>query len=213
MFVQLIDQFNQNVLFPWRRDKVVSELAPFLKSGDTVLDFGCGYGDVAHELAVRTETKVVGIEITTYGRKASIPRILYDGTHLPLKDNSFDGAVMVDMLHHTRDVKETLRKVARTARRFLLIKDMKYRTRLGFEILKFADLWTNGPDPSAYIPNNFLTWKQWKDIFDELDLSISYYKPLFRLIPFDPIQYLNFIVLLEKKPPSGDGRAMSPKEH
>jgi ubiquinone/menaquinone biosynthesis C-methylase UbiE len=179
---------------------VVSELAPLIRPGARVLDFGCGDGHLSLALAERSGARILGIDIYPPEHRW-IPRIVYDGGRLPIRDRSVDGAVMVDMLHHTRDVKEALRELTRVARDFLLIKDMKYRTRLGYRVLQFTDLWTNSPDPKALLRYNYLTWPEWQRIFEELGWSVLHYRPSFSLVPFDPIQRLNFIALLERREP------------
>lgn len=205
MLIELLDYINRRLLFPWRENRVVSELAPLIKPGSRVLDFGCGDGHLSLSLASRSGADIMGID-TCQPEKLLLPRITYDGKTLPIKDDSFDGVVMVDMLHHTQDVKEAIRKLTRVARDFLLIKDMKYKSRLGYRVLQFTDLWTNSPDPNALLRYNYLTWQQWQEIFEDLNLSIAYVKPSFSLIPLDPIQHLNFIVLLKKRGGSDSSR-------
>jgi len=205
MLIRVLDFFNRRFLFPWREARVVSELAPLLPAGTRVLDFGCGDGHLTRVLAERSGARIVGIDIHA-PREPRVPRIRYDGERLPIRDGAVDGAVMVDMLHHTPDVRASLRELTRVARDFLLIKDMKYRSRLGFRVLQFTDLWTNGPDPNALLRYNYLTWAQWREIFEELGWTVVHYRPSFSLIPFDPIQRLNFIALLERKnAPAGGG--------
>jgi ubiquinone/menaquinone biosynthesis C-methylase UbiE len=209
-WIRILDRFNRRFLFPWRENRVVSELAPLIRAGTRVLDFGCGDGHLSLALKERSGARILGIDIYPPERRW-IPRIVYDGGRLPIRDRSVDGAVMVDMLHHTRDVKEALRELTRVARDFLLIKDMKYRTRLGYRILQFTDLWTNSPDPKALLRYNYLTWPEWQRIFEDLGWSVLHYRPSFSLLPFDPIQRLNFIALLERTEPGdavsarGDG--------
>jgi len=203
MLIRILDVFNRRVLFPWRQGRVVSELAPLLPPGARVLDFGCGDGHLSRALAERSGARILGIDIHP-PEERRIPRVVYGGGRLPFRDGSLDGAVMVDMLHHTPDVRESLRELTRVTRGFLLIKDMKYRTRLGYRILQFTDLWTNSPDPRALLRYNYLTWPQWQRIFHELGWSVLHYRPSFSLVPFDPIQRLNFIALLEKRG-TGDG--------
>ncbi len=198
MLIRILDFFNRRFLFPWREERVVSELAPLLPPGSRVLDFGCGDGHLSRVLADRSGARILGIDIYP-PEDRWIPRIVYDGGRLPVRDRALDGAVMVDMLHHTSDVKESLRELTRVACDFLLIKDMKYRTRLGYRVLQFTDLWTNSPDPKALLRYNYLTWAQWREIFEELGWSVLHYRPSFSLVPFDPIQRLNFIALLERK--------------
>ena len=53
----------------------------------------------------------------------AIPCLGFDGVHLPFPDQSFDGCMFVDVLHHSRDPLAILLDASRVCRNFILIKD------------------------------------------------------------------------------------------
>jgi len=81
-------------------------------AGKRILDAGSGIGGISIAL-VRAGAQATGVEVDQelheIGTKnaelhaVSFDSVLYDGTKLPLEDNSFDGAISVSVLEHADD--------------------------------------------------------------------------------------------------------------
>jgi SAM-dependent methyltransferase len=90
-----------------------SEAALF--AGARVLDIGCGTGNIEAALAETVDLEVVGVDLS-FGMlaeaKAKVPRaswIQADSSRLPLRDEAFDFALMLYMLHHLTDFRAVIR--------------------------------------------------------------------------------------------------------
>src|SRR5881392_299865 len=105
--------------------RVLEILASVLRGHGPVeraLDFGAGDG----WFAVRRARSVHEV-------------MLYDGTHLPFDDRSFDLAYALDALHHCPDPLASLRELARCTRWALLLKDHVHQGSAGRAALAVLD--------------------------------------------------------------------------
>lgn len=90
-------------------------------AGCVVLDAGCGCGRFA-AIAERAGAQVVAVDGSTAAIKATrqnSPRALCVQANLldlPLKDNIFDKAFSIGVLHHTGDTRDAFLEVARTVK-------------------------------------------------------------------------------------------------
>ncbi len=88
-------------------DARITELArlivPHLKSGDQILDVGCGFGALGHAISKERSRPdgigVRGLERTRRGEEL-IPVDGYDGETVPYDDGAFDVVILADVLHH-----------------------------------------------------------------------------------------------------------------
>jgi ubiquinone/menaquinone biosynthesis C-methylase UbiE len=81
---------------------IVDEVAAYLGRRERVLDVGCGYGRIAHPLAV-AGYQVIGLDISepllrhagsaAAERGVRLPLTLADMTKMPFSDASFDGVI------------------------------------------------------------------------------------------------------------------------
>lgn len=97
-------------------------------AGKQVLDFGCGYGGKAVELASRVPTAVVtGVDQhqkkmdrgTEYAARRGVPSarfVLCTQDHIPLDDASIDAVVCHDVMEHVHRPDVTLSEMARVLR-------------------------------------------------------------------------------------------------
>ena len=113
---------NQNNLFT--NDLETCILFELLRpaSGETVLDIGCGTGNIFHPL-LEKGIQVTGIDPSPYmldiaGKKAENRVDLYRGfaEELPFEDNSFNHACLITTLEFTNNPKQALEEAFRVAK-------------------------------------------------------------------------------------------------
>jgi SAM-dependent methyltransferase len=144
-----------------RRVRVLADwFAELIPPRTRVLDVGCGDGQLSAALqARRHDIEVQGIDVLP--RKTThIPVKMFDGTHFPCRDESFDVVLFSDVLHHTSDPTILLREARRVASRSVIIKD-HYREGLAANTrLRFMD-WVGNARFGVPLPYNYWTEQQW----------------------------------------------------
>lgn len=160
---QLLSEFN--TWYYNRRVYVLSRhLARAIPTRGTVLDIGCGDGQIAMALMrLRPDLKVEGVDIVPRPRTL-IPVAQYDGVTLPFADRSVDYVTIVDVLHHTTDPSIVLREAARVARQGVVIKDHLREGVLAQSTLAFMD-WFGNLGDGVPMPYNFLSRHEWQRAF------------------------------------------------
>lgn len=106
-----------------------------LKSGDRVLDVGCGKAFLLHDLALAVPGLVVaGLDISSYAithAKEEVRPFLTEGNarSLPYEDDSFDLVISINILHNLRihDLIEALREIERVGKKNKYIVVESYR--------------------------------------------------------------------------------------
>jgi SAM-dependent methyltransferase len=135
-----------------------------------VLDVGCGDGLISAVLqSKRPDISVRGIDVLPRAQ-THIPVEMFDGTHFPVADASFDVVLFSDVLHHTADPTILLREASRVATRHVLIKD---HYREGFAAntrLRFMD-WVGNARFGVSLPYNYWTKRQWEHAWQEIGLQ------------------------------------------
>lgn len=185
-----------------RRARVLSRaLAERIPDGSGVLDVGCGNGVIGHLLhECKPTISVTGLEV------APRPSCLiscagFDGLRIPLRSESIDVCLFVDVLHHTDDIAALLREAARVSRSHILIKDHLAENGLARQTLKFMD-WVGNRGHGVRLPYNYQSAADWCRIFSECRLRIENWDQNIRLYPrpFDKIfgRKLHFVGLLTK---------------
>jgi ubiquinone/menaquinone biosynthesis C-methylase UbiE len=105
----------------------------------------------------------VGIDVLLQPR-SSVEVCLYDGQTLPFGDGTFDCVMIVDVLHHTQNVKKVMHEARRVCRRYILVKDHYWERRLDQACLRVADYLGN----AAYgisAPHRYLRLEEWMALF------------------------------------------------
>lgn len=185
-----------------RRVHVLSEvLAEQIPAGAEVLDIGCGDGTIGSLLAEkRRDISIKGVEIMTRP-SCRIRCRTFDGENLPFASSAFDLCLIVDVLHHTKDVAKLLREAARVSRKYVLLKDHLSESALDFQTLKLMD-WVGNRPHGVTLPHNYQSKEAWETHFRECGLAVNKWTtevPLYPF-PFSAIvgRKLHFVALLEK---------------
>ena len=123
------------------RPRILAQLRAAIAPLDvaTALDFGCGDGYFAAEIARMPQLeKLVPIDVVARP-ESFVQAQLYDGARLPFDDRSFQLTYAVDVLHHCPDPIAAIDDMARCSSRYLLIKDHSYHTAAGRWLLAVLD--------------------------------------------------------------------------
>ena len=155
-----------------RRIWVLSRaLANAIPARGTVLDIGCGDGQLARALMkLRPDLKIEGVDVVARP-KTLMPVAQYDGVTLPFADKSFDYVTIVDVLHHTVDPSVVLAEASRVARQGVVVKDHLREGVLAQATLAFMD-WCGNIGDGVPLPYNFLSRSEWQGAFFKARLQL-----------------------------------------
>ena len=191
-----------------RRARVISRhLAEFIPRDATMLDVGCGDGEIASLVGqARPDLTIRGVDVLVR-TETSIPVEHYDGKVLPCEDKSYDVVTLVDVLHHCDEPEEVMREAGRVARQAVLIKD---HTREGWAAgltLRMMD-WVGNHRYGVALPYNYWSTLQWQNAFRNLGWDLQRHTDRLGLYPwpanllFD--RSLHFMARLDLQKASGD---------
>ncbi len=135
-----------------------------LKSGDKILDVGCGKGFLLYEmLQLQPGLIIRGIDISAYAIKNSKPEItnflkVANANSLPFKDSDFDLVFSINTIHnlHTFNLEKALNEINRVAKEKKYICVESYRN----EKEKANLLYWQVTCESFYTPEE---WEWWFD--------------------------------------------------
>jgi SAM-dependent methyltransferase len=167
-----------------RRLRVLADrLAPVLPDRATVLDIGCGDGALATRLlALRPDVTIRGIDVLVRPN-AAIPVEAFDGRSIPYADESFDAAVIVDVLHHAADPLALLAEARRVVRQVVVIKDHLADRPGALPVLRFMD-WVGNARHGVRLPYTYWRSSEWYEMFRAARLTVRDWSGSVPLYPF-----------------------------
>lgn len=139
--------------------QTLRELGPL----ESLLDFGAGNGWMLNQMLTADVSIGCATAVDVQERAEYFLSVeTYDGQRLPFEDRSFDATMAVDVIHHCSDPRAALRDAARVTRRFLIVKDHTYRSKVGFATLSVLDELGNRKFgiPSRYRYQSRFTWDE-----------------------------------------------------
>jgi SAM-dependent methyltransferase len=185
-----------------RRVRVLAAtLAEQIPLSAAVLDIGCGDGTIASLIAqARPDISVRGVEVLVR-QDCRIACSPFDGNSLPFADGSVDVCTLVDVLHHTADVRTLLREAARVASKNVLLKDHLSENAIDHATLRLMD-WVGNRPHGVVLPYNYQSRAQWDAHFAACGLEIVTFTTQLRLYPppFSALvgRSLHFVARLRK---------------
>lgn len=150
-----------------------NHISPYIKKSDKILDMGLGAGTFASLLKSKGY-KVAGVDVVNLSLYEDIQPVIYDGKKLPFKDNQFDVATIVSVLHHCGlkdENKIVLTEAMRVAKKVILIED-SYRNEAERKVVSGIDQFCNG----EYWQHVYLTNEEWFDFFKKMDWKVRFAK-------------------------------------
>jgi SAM-dependent methyltransferase len=185
-----------------RRVRVLAAaLAAQIPPSASVLDIGCGDGTIASFIIeLRPDVAIQGVEVMVRPN-CHIACRPFDGATLPFPDNSIDVCMLVDVLHHTSDVRVLLREAARVTRASVLLKDHLSENALDHATLRFMD-WVGNRPHGVTLTYNYQSRAQWNAHFAACGLTPAAFTTNLRLYPapFSAVvgRNLHFVALLQR---------------
>lgn len=198
---KLVGKAHAKLVFGRRISVLAEVLAKYLCPSQTVLDIGCGDGSIGALLQQQiTGLDVSGVE-THLRPECKIACRPYDGSSLPFPDVSFDVCLLVDVLHHTSDVRGLLKEASRVSRQYVLIKDHLDENFLDHATLKLMD-WVGNRPHGVRLTYNYQSREAWQQHFAEAGLrKVSWTEevPLYPApVSWVAERHLHFVALLQK---------------
>lgn len=179
----LLNTVHDKAVFQRRARVLSSHLADTLPEAGSVLDVGCGNGEIAQAI-MQSKPGLVFQGIDVFLRpEVFIPAQAYDGVTMPFEDGAFDWITIVDVLHHTDDPAAVLAEAARVARKGVVIKDHLREGLAAGQTLRFMD-WVGNKGHNVRLPYNYLSRAEWHAIFRQLGLTVTEWDEQIALYPF-----------------------------
>ena len=179
----LIGDLHERLVFDRRTIVLARELSALLPPDATVVDVGCGDGTIDRRiLEIRPDVSIEGVDVLVRP-STKIPVKSFDGTTLPLPDNSVDVVMFIDVLHHTDDPIVLLREAKRVARKMVLLKDHRMGKPFAYLILRFMD-WVGNAHHGVALPYNYWPEAKWRAAFSDLQMPIAHWRPQVDLYAF-----------------------------
>lgn len=179
----LVGKAHNQLVFA-RRVRVLAEaLGALVPAGSHMLDVGTGDGQIAKLIGEQqSDVKVEGIDVMLRP-ETHIPVTLFDGTTIPMEDNSVDVVSFVDVLHHTDDPARLIAEAARVARKAVIIKDHLSENRFDHMTLRAMD-WVGNAPHGVVLPYNYASRAEWDDWFAKAGLTEDVFETKIPLYPF-----------------------------
>jgi SAM-dependent methyltransferase len=180
--VSLVERVHERFVRGRRVEILAEVVGGLVPRGARVLDVGAGDGALAARLlAARPDLAIEGIDVLVR-ENAAISVHAFDGRTIPHPDDSFDAALLVDVVHHAEAQVELLREAARVAPA-VVIKDHLREGFLAGPTLGFMDRVGNvrhGVD----VRYAYLTTEDWRRALAEAGLTVAEWRSPLRLYPF-----------------------------
>lgn len=142
---------------------------------NTILDVGCGTGNLSYHLQ-KEGYNVTGLDVSGFAlaeaKKRGIKSVLGDlDSELPFKDNSFDCVVCCQVLQHIFEPLKLVSDMKRVGSKFIIINVpniayWKYRARLLFGDFPFTSI-------SYHEPIRFFTLETLKNMITDAGLVLE----------------------------------------
>jgi len=151
-----------------RANSVVGRIERYLAPGERILELGSGSCHVAN-LLLKRGYRVTLMDVKEQSFVPGLRPLLYDGVSVPLADDTFDTATVLDVLHHANYPEQVLMEAKRVAKRVIVMESIYY-CLLQRVLTVVMDMVIN--QEFASHPRNHRTDSEWRRLFRRNDLRV-----------------------------------------
>lgn len=181
--MRAFERTHDSYAYDRRVERLCAHLSSLLPPDGDVLDVGCGDGKLARLIwERRADLAIRGIDVLVRPH-TEVPVEAFDGSTIPLPDNSVDAVTFVDVLHHTDDPSRLLAEAARVARQCVVLKDHTQEGVLAGPTLRFMDRVGNARH-GVVLPYNYWSEQRWIEAFGRLGLTVRTWERDLGLYPW-----------------------------
>jgi SAM-dependent methyltransferase len=199
--MNLFEQVHQSYVYGRRIGRLTEILSSLIPTGCNLLDVGCGDAKLSKSLLEkRPDLQIEGVDVQARERSC-LPVTLFDGTNLPYPSSTFDGVMLIDVLHHTQNPLPLLQEALRVSRRCIVVKDHVLAGFGAAARLRFMDDVGNARH-GVSLPYNYLVAGEWSRLREALHVEVTAELNDLHLYPW-PADYLfgaglHFLALWER---------------
>ena len=153
----------------WDAKFKIKRISEYISPEDKILDIGTGPGSVCL-LMNRKGYNLTPVDVIDQSLSPEVDPEIYDGKNLPYRNNSFDSALILTVLHHTPNPREVLLEAKRVSKKIIIIEDV-FRNPVQKYLTFFVDSIVN-LEFSAH-PHSNKNDREWKELFIELGLKLK----------------------------------------
>ncbi|MFA6097772.1 MAG: class I SAM-dependent methyltransferase [Candidatus Paceibacterota bacterium] len=153
-----------------RAREVAGEIEEHLNPKDLVLDIGAGNCNVTEAL-MDDGYEVTAIDVKNLSLAEDIRPVIYDGNTIPFKNKQFDVALILFVLHHTKNPIRILSEAARVSEKIIVMEDV-FDNDIGKYVTFAVDSILN--QEFFGHPHSNMSDSQWKNVFSKLHLSVEF---------------------------------------
>lgn len=174
MFVEFLQKNNffKKIIYKLGRHRakdMVKQIEQYLNKHDHILDVGAGTCNICQVLRERNFS-IIPLDTKNLSFIDNIKPIIYDGNEIPFKDNKFDVALILTVLHHTPKPEEIIKEAKRVSKRIIIIEDIYTNI-----IHKYLTYFTDSLLSLEFIdhPHSNKANREWQKLFKKLGLKLK----------------------------------------
>lgn len=144
-------------------------ISSYLPLGSHILDIGSGNAGLAY-LLQQNDQQVNALDVIDHSFFTSVPIELYDGHHIPYKENAFEYSLLITVLHHIKDPVAILKEAIRVSEKVIVMEDV-FTSNWNKKLLFFMDSLVNFEFFGH--PHSNKSDVEWENTFKSLKLVIE----------------------------------------
>jgi len=191
----ILQTINKAIVFPYKSHKLCTKIAPHFFSCRSLLDIGTRDGGLISKIATNLgiQACAVDIEDRVCPPNVSFQKIQCDG-RLPFENESFDGVLISDVLHHIMDDEVVMNLVMEAMRvgKVVVIKDHVLFTDRFYTmehwVHKMCD-WFGNASFGISVPGKYKKLEEWKRLMEEMNVDVKSLE-IFKYSCLDPLRHI-----------------------